>query len=140
MTGPDEVARLRRALDDAFARGRAIEPAKLPDVAPAVADELRSDLARYLCVLVSGFLQRAVVELCLERCRAKSEAPVIQYVSSRLEMFRNPSTDQVLALLGDFDKGWRGLAQKYIAGKRRDAVDSVVSNRNRIAHGDWVAL
>ena len=43
---------------------------------------------------------------------------------------------QLLDLVGSFDKGWMTDLGAYMAGKRRDALDSVVANRNRIAHGD----
>lgn len=56
MNGRAEVWRLRQRLDATFKR---------VNLAPADA-ELQSDFSRYLCVLVSGYVETAVTELILE--------------------------------------------------------------------------
>jgi hypothetical protein len=43
-------------------------------------------------------------------------------------------------LLGDFDQEWRSLLEAYVAGELKDAVDGVVSLRNKIAHGESVGV
>ena len=57
MTGRAEVARLEKQLDAAFQRVKGLGPAA--DI------EVQSDFARYLCVLVSGYLEKSVAELML---------------------------------------------------------------------------
>ena len=42
--------------------------------------ELLSDFARYLCVLVSGFLEQAVIELAMGHVRLQSSQGVQRYV------------------------------------------------------------
>lgn len=59
MTGRAEVGRLRQVLEDTFKRAEKV----------GGDTELQSDFARYLCVLVSGFLEKAVAELILEHAR-----------------------------------------------------------------------
>ena len=39
------------------------------NVCKSVDAEIQSDLARYLCVLVSGFVETAVAELAIEHCQ-----------------------------------------------------------------------
>jgi hypothetical protein len=59
MNGRAEVERLRQHLDATFKRIGSVDS----DL------ELLSDFARYLCVLVSGYIERAVAELLLEHAR-----------------------------------------------------------------------
>jgi tRNA U54 and U55 pseudouridine synthase Pus10 len=60
MTGRAEISRLRAVLDATFERGKAL--AVHADI------ETQADSARYLCVLVSGYLGRSVAELLLAGC------------------------------------------------------------------------
>lgn len=57
MTGRAEVARQQRQLDTTFSRARGLH-----------ADhELLSDFVRYLCVLVSGYVEQTTIELLVWR-------------------------------------------------------------------------
>lgn len=125
MTGRAAVTREQQRLDAVFAR---------VDTLPSNA-ELRSDFARYLCVLVSGFLETAVAELILEHSR-RSAAPTIQrFVDSKTSGFTNANSEKLLQLLGSFDPEWRTAAEGFLQDEFKTAVDSVVSLRHGIAHG-----
>jgi hypothetical protein len=129
MSGPSEVALLRSRLDATFAR---ISQIAEEDI------ELRSDFAQYLCIRVSGFLERGIVELLSHHAYQRSTTAVSSYVNRRLVVgFQNPSKDKILRTLGDFDKDWRGVMEGFIVDERADAVGSINAQRNRIAHGDW---
>ncbi|MBZ5678371.1 MAG: hypothetical protein LAP61_29390 [Acidobacteriia bacterium] len=130
MTGRAEVARLRQRLDAAFERARAVGP----DL------ELQSDFARYLCVLVSGYLENAVAELVLEHAR-KTGAPTLQrFVDYRTKRFTNANAQRLKDLLGSFDPDWREDLEEFVVDSLKDAVDGVVDLRNRIAHGESVGV
>lgn len=130
MTGRAEVASLRRRLDATFARATGV----------SAEAELLSDLARYLCVLVSGFVDRSVVELVLEHVRRHSQPRVQSYVEARLRRFSNANAQRLIELLGSFDPVWRKDLELYVVDERKDAIDSIVALRNRIAHGQHVGL
>jgi hypothetical protein len=130
VTGPNEVARLKQILDQTFVRIGAV-------TGPL---ELQSDYARYLCVLVAGYFERATVELAAEWVRRRSDPRSLRYVVRRLERFQNPKKERVLQLLADFEPTWRTSAEAFIIDARADALGSVMANRNRIAHGDPVTL
>jgi hypothetical protein len=107
MNGRAAVARLRQQLDATFARL----------IASKVEAEVRSDHARYLCVLVSGFLEQAVVELLLEYVR-KTSAPAVQrHVERRLDRFMNANSGRLLELLGSFDPDWQTELKYYERAK-----------------------
>jgi len=125
MTGRAEVSRLKHRLDATFARARAVSD----DI------EIQSDLARYLCVLVSGFLEQAVVELVLEHTRKRAAPSVQLYVESQLRRFGNAKAQRLVEFLGNFDSDWRVNLETFLVDQRKDAVDSIIDLRNTIAHG-----
>lgn len=128
MTGRGEVARLRRRLDATF--GRAPPPA---------ADlEFQSDYAKYLCVLVSGFLENAIAALLLDYVERRSSPEVLSYVERQLDYWTNPNIEKVVALLGAFNVEWRAKATDYLVDARKESVNSLVALRHKIAHGESV--
>lgn len=130
MTGRAEVARLQQRLDVAFRRIKSVGP----DL------ELQSDFARYLCVLVSGYLEQAVAELVLEHAR-RTGAPTLQrFVDQRTKHFTNANSQRLEDLLGNFDPDWRKDLEAFVVDDLKDAVDGVVDLRNKIAHGESVGV
>ena len=125
MMGRAEVSRLKQQLDATFKRVKSVsqEP------------ELQSDFARYLCVLVSGYIERAMVELVLEHAR-ENGAPTIQhFVEQRTKRFANPNTVRIQELLGDFDPSWQEKLWEFFDEEQKSAINSIVNQRNAIVHG-----
>ncbi len=116
---------MRSRLDATFKRASGIEE----DL------ELLSDFARHLCVLVSGFLEQAVIELTMEHVRRQSSPSIQRYAARRLRRFTNANTQRLLDLLGSFNEDWRRELEGYIVDERKAAVDSVINLRNTISHG-----
>lgn len=126
MMGQAAVASLRQRLDATFDRASQTSSDA----------EVLSDLARYLCVLVSGFLEQAVVELVLEHVRRRSSPTVLRHVESQLRRrFTNAKCQRLIELLGTFDPELRTQLEGVLVDEYRDAVDGIVDLRNRIAHG-----
>ena len=131
MTGRVEVLRMKQRLDATFDRVKGV------DYDP----ELQSDLAKYLCVLVSGYIERAMVELVLEHAQGKGAPTLQRFVEQRTKTFTNANASRIQELLGSFDPAWRQeLEENVLVDEWKDAVDSVVSLRNTIAHGGSVGL
>jgi hypothetical protein len=129
MTGKAEIDRQRKRLDAVFSR------ASTAGANPELDPELMSDLARYLCVLVAGFLEQAVIEIALEHIRARSHPSVLRYAEGRLRRFTSANAQNVIELIGSFDPDWRADLEAYIVDQYKDAVNSVVDLRHTIAHG-----
>lgn len=102
--------------------------------------EMQSHWAKYLCVLTSGLLENAVKEYFVSFTKNRSHPYVINYVTNNLSGFTNPNTEKILTLAGSFNAQWRGDLKKYIEGERKDAINTIVNNRNNIAHGRHVGL
>jgi hypothetical protein len=128
VTGRGEVARLKQRLDNVFNRAP-------PSSAPL---ENQADFAKYLCVLVSGYLEKAVVAL-LEDLAIKRSAPEIaSYVEHELSFWMNPSTGKICDLLRAFSSAWGQAAEAYFVDEKKAHINTLVSLRHRIAHGEDV--
>lgn len=128
MNGRFEVDRLRRRLDATFARAPG----------PSIDIETQADFARYLCVLVSGFLENAIVEHVLDVAQTRSAPEVALFVERQLEYWTNPTCEKIAQLLGSFNPDWRLASEAYLIDERKAAVNSLVALRHKIAHGGSV--
>jgi len=130
MNGRAEVDRQRQMLDETFRRVSGVRGDA----------ELSSDFARYLCVLVSGFLEQAVIELLVEYVRLRCPEQIQRHLGSRLRRFTTAKARNITELFGSFDLDWQQDLEGYIVDEFKDAVDSVVSLRHAIAHGRFVGV
>lgn len=120
---------MKGRLDATLARARQIQDA-----------ELAADHARYVCVLVSGFLEQSVIELLVEHARTTAGPRHLRFVDSRIRKTTNLNCQRILDLLGSFDTDWRATLAAFLVDERKAAVDSVVDLRNTIAHGRQTTL
>jgi hypothetical protein len=104
-------------------------------VDPSGSLEVQSHWARYTCVIMSGYIEDCVKELLraytIERCPTS----VFNYVSAQLKYFQKADTDSISNLVSRFDKAWLSSFTSFLTEERKAAVNSVVGNRHRIAHG-----
>lgn len=129
MRDPD-VSQAKQRLDVVFGLAR-----QLPDD-----PEVLSHWARYLCVLVSGFLEISVRAIYGRYSRGKAAPIVANYVEAQLNGFQNPNMGKILDLAGSFNADWRVELDAASAGAPKEAVDSIVANRHSIAHGQNVGI
>ena len=125
MRGRAEVRRQRQRLDFAFGRYQAVGD----DL------EVKADFARYLCVLLCGYLETAIRELVSEHCRLRSERTVASHASAQLSRFQNPNTRRIAALVAAFDLNWQAQVDDYMADERKNAVDSIMGSGTRSPTG-----
>ena len=125
MTGRAEIERQKQRLDATFKRAGSL----------GADPELLSDFARYLCVLVSGFLEQAAVEIALEHVRTHSDPSVLRHMERRIRNSTNMNTERIVQLFGSFDADWQKDLESAIVDEYKAAVDSVVALRHQIAHG-----
>lgn len=134
MTGRAEVQRLKQVLDATFKRAASLVAVQMAD------PELQSDLARYLCVLVSGFIDRAVIELILDHTRRHAAPSVLRFTESRTKRLNNFNSERLLQLLGSLDPDWRTDLDAFLDDKSKAAINSIVNLRNAIAHGQSMGV
>ncbi len=96
---------------------------------------LIAQLANYTCILLSAYIERAVVGLINDYCAKRGAPTVAAFVASQIGRFQNPSSDKVERLLVGFGEPISARVRTLLTEEVRSAVDSVVSNRNNLAHG-----
>ena len=103
--------------------------------------ELRSDFACYLCVLVRGLVEKVIADIAREHSRSRASKTVTNYIENTLRKNpQNVNTERLIQFVGSFNTEWQDRLGNFVAGERKDALDSVIANCNRIAHGESVDL
>ncbi len=63
-----------------------------------------------------------------------------RYVSANVSKLRNAKFEDVLIILGHFSPEWREHFEGTTSAEVKDAIDSIVNNRNQIAHGGQTGI
>lgn len=106
----------------------------------ATADiELQGHWGKYLCVVAAGFVENGLQTIYSGFAREAASSQVALYVSSRLGRVTNPNAERFAQVAGSFSANWREELEEYLEsenGSRKNALDSLMANRNKIAHGE----
>jgi hypothetical protein len=106
----------------------------------------QSEWAKYLCVLVSGFIEQSIRVLLEEYCKKRADLTIQKYVIRQIGDITNCKTNKIREILGKFSDGWKSDFDREIEAKSRvidqirNSLDSVVANRHDIAHGKSVGM
>lgn len=103
---------------------------------------LRGHWARYLCVLVSGFIEVSIRAILTEYVKSRADTSVANYVIQDLNRFRNPNMERILQTLGAFNSTWADNVRERTEAESelKAAIDTIIANRNGIAHGENVGI
>lgn len=102
--------------------------------------ELSSHWARYLCVLVYGLIEVSIRQILFDYANTRSAPQVANFVKSRVRGVWNWNIEEILKTVGLFDTVLRNDIETAIDQEHKDALNSVVGNRHRIAHGESVSM
>ncbi len=105
--------------------------------------ELQGHWGRYLCVVAAGFLESGLQVIYADFAERSASEDVARFVSERLARVSNPNAQRFLDVAGSFSPRWREELEEYLnsdAASRKEALDSVMNNRNQIAHGGTVGI
>jgi hypothetical protein len=129
-----KIAREQQRLDNLFAKINEIQRISPDDI------DLQAHWAKYLCVLVSGFLENSINTIHIEYVKDKATPQIRSFVEKKLEKFQNPRMEKVFQLMTSFDEEWGKQLKSRTGGEIKDAVNSIVDLRNSIAHGKSVGI
>jgi RiboL-PSP-HEPN len=113
-------------LDAAFARVQSLDLGQV---------ELRADFARYLCVLVSGYLDQTMREMTGEFTRLRAQPLIANLVVKLTDRTTNLKASKIRDHLLMIDPSWEAEIDTILVDRAKDAVNSVVALRHQIAHG-----
>lgn len=126
LSGRSWVIQEERRVNEAFERARGVDGL----------NPLSADIARYLVILVAGWMEQSAFELARARCRRDASGPVQLFSLSHLSQTRNARLDVLLDIVGRFDQGWRDQLDRSITIDKKDAINSIIGLRNEVAHGN----
>ncbi len=85
---------------------------------------------------MAGFLENAISEVYSSYVQKCSNEQVANYVEAVLGRIQNPKSQKFLETARSFNRDWELKLNDYIEQNgRKDAIDSVMTNRHLIAHG-----
>jgi hypothetical protein len=102
--------------------------------------EVQADLARYLCVRVSGFVDLAVTHLFQAYVTRHAPPKLVRFVTSSIVRHQNLKANRLLEITASVDLQWERELALFLTAERTDALNSLVENRNQIAHGRSTAI
>ena len=100
--------------------------------------ELIGHWGRYLCVLTAGFLENSLGEVYGEFVSGAASPQITRFAMSELERISNPKASRFVDIARRFNPVWATELKVFLdedGGRRRNAIDSIMSNRHQIAHG-----
>lgn len=114
---------------------------KSPELPAVTATAAAGYLTQHVCVRVAGFIEQAVRQIYYAYAVSRAgSSPVSNFVSRSLIRQQNLNSERLCQLAGRFDSTWQTELEAFLAGEKKEAVDSIVRNRHKIAHGESVSL
>lgn len=99
---------------------------------------LQGHWSRYLCVMAAGFLENSLRSIYSDFAQSSSSPHVARYVDARLRLIYNPNAQRFINTASNFDRVWGDQLEEFLtkdSSLRKNAIDSIIANRNQIAHG-----
>jgi len=122
-----KIKSLQGGLEELYIRA---DPREISD------PELASDLARYLCIRVSGFLEQATSIILKDFCEKNSWGLVQSFAHSWLEKSPNLSAEALCNLVRRFGKELGLELENFLATNELGTqLNSLIGIRNDVAHG-----
>lgn len=101
-------------------------------------DELKSHVAKYLTVLISGMYEDIIKNILKEYIQKEVYAKeIMNFIYNRIDKsFRNPNHENLKGFFNSFDRNWVKKLDEKLEEEDIDALNSIVNNKNLIAHGE----
>ena len=104
--------------------------------------ELQGHWGKYLCVLSAGFLENAISEIYIEFTDKAAAPPISSFSRKTLEKINNPKSAKFVETAYAFKKKWGEDLELFFSENpsKKNAIDSIMNNRHRIAHGKSTSI
>ena len=126
-----EIPQHNSRIKSLFEKIRSIEDAKM-----------QAEWSKYLCVLTSGFIEQSICSIFSSYADTRANSHIANYVRNQLNYFQNPDTNKIISLAKKFNKSWSDKIELLFENedKYKTSINSVVGNKNGIAHGKSVSV
>ncbi|MGC4233075.1 MAG: HEPN domain-containing protein [Niabella sp.] len=100
-------------------------------------DEMRSHLAKYICILCSGFLENAIQSIYGDFVKKETTNPaIISFVTVTLNKIQNPNSNKFKEIAKSFKTEWESSLNLFLQeDERSTALNYIIRDRHKIAHG-----
>ncbi len=98
-------------------------------------NEIKSHLAKYLCIQTSGYLENVIKELIAEYHDGTCKKNTEYFVNQKLRHFTNVDNKKLEYLLNSFNVKWFDMYFDKISDRQHQSLNSIVSQRHLISHG-----
>jgi len=99
-------------------------------------DEVKGHFAKYLCIRTSGLIEVFFKTQLEDYVTDTSPLPIANYVNNRFKTFTNINSKKIHDLLEVFSPLWAEQYDNKMTEELTSSLNSVISNRNNIAHGN----
>lgn len=103
-------------------------------------EEQKALLSKFLCVRASGFVESSIRNLIAEFTDGTSPHQIQSYINKEVRYITNLKYSRLIEVLSNFDKKWADQFESQVNDEQKAALNTVVSNRNNIAHGENDAI
>lgn len=121
------------------AASRVLFRARLTELASRQPDqpEGESDWAKYLTVLISGYLEQSIKDILLEFTASHNATHLTRYIEETWPESRNMKTSNIREILEKFQHDWGNQFVTWLAenDQYKSEINSLVAGRNDVAHG-----
>lgn len=98
-------------------------------------DEVKGHFAKYLCVKTSGLLEVFFKTKISDIVDKKTPKPVANFVNHQFKNFSSIDTKKIQKTFSLFSEEWVNEFNQKLNEEQSSALNSIISNRNNIAHG-----
>lgn len=103
-------------------------------------DKYKSICYRYYCIRISGEIDRCIEIILSEYAKSRSTSQIASFVRSQFKKSTNYDSEKVVKVFGNFSEGWKNDVDSFLTDKNREILNSLISSRNLLAHGNVVGI
>ena len=106
----------------------------------------QSDWSKYLCILVSGYIEESLRVLLEQYSKNHSSSHIQNFISQEIKNITNCKTSKIENILSKFSPAWKDYFIDQMSSKSeksdeiKNSINSIIANRHQIAHGKNVNL
>jgi hypothetical protein len=99
-------------------------------------EEIQGHFAKYLCVKTSGLFESYIKSQIGDFADSTSAQPIAKHVKAKNKNFTNIDFRKLDGFLNSFSSDWWQKFENKLTPELKSSLNSVISNRNNIAHGN----